>query len=564
MLSGALAGLAVAAAAVSLAGQNAADQAGVTFLALGPDGQPVKTLKAEQLTLRFNGKPRQVASLQLVEAGGGSAAAPAASAAPASSFPAPFGTNEATGGGGSATGRVFMLAIDEESLRPGSERPMKEALAKWIDAVPAGEPIGLTTMARGTNNVAPGGDRAALKAAIDKIVSRQPSAPDCRTLEALDHLGRTATAIGGSGRAAIVMLFTGQITASSNDRDCQINTTTFDRVASDLGAANAQLYIVMPEIVSNMDGIQNLAGSTNSPTVNMASGPDAALGRILTETSAYYVASFGIESSEKNKPGRLEVRAEGVTIRAPKELVAGATTASAAGAGGKADARTMARATDAYRDLPMRVMAIPVRAGEAGKIGVMVFFEPMDASTKLSSAMVGIVAADNKVTLLPIAEAALATSPTVTTAAVAPGKYRIRAAATDASGRGGAADIDIDLNLTPAGPMQLSGLMLGVLDGSNFKNRLVFSSEPNAIVYFQLYGANPGKPIDMRVQLFKSGATEPVATAMTQVAARQGYFDVLAPMPLANLAPGDYQVKVTFVIEGETPAIVMRTLRKVQ
>ena len=46
--------------------------------------------------------------------------------------------------------------------------------------------------------------------------------------------------------------------------------------------------------------------------------------------------------------------------------------------------------------------------------------------------------------------------------AAAPGTYRLRVAAIDADGRAGAAEDDVDATLTPAGPLSLGSLVLGV------------------------------------------------------------------------------------------------------
>ena len=64
------------------------------------NGQPVADLKAEDLTVRVDGRPREIKSLELVTAAT-APAAPAAAAAPAPSsaakLPAPFDTNVVSG-----------------------------------------------------------------------------------------------------------------------------------------------------------------------------------------------------------------------------------------------------------------------------------------------------------------------------------------------------------------------------------------------------------------------------------------------------------------------------------
>ena len=82
-------------------------------------------------------------------------------------------------------------------------------------------------------------------------------------------------------------------------------------------------------------------------------------------------------------------------------------------------------------------------------------------------------------------------------------------------------------------------------------------------MYFQLYGTTT-KGIAMKIDLFKPGETKAAVTATPQVGQMPGGFNVFGHLPIGDVPPGDYIVKVTFAIEGETPAIVTRTLRKVQ
>src|SRR5689334_1893853 len=101
----------------------------VTFIALGSDNQPIADLKAAQVELKIDGKPRPVQSLEFVKLGGaapGAAAAPTAAATPAagsgvfdSPVQPPYGENAAASASESAPARTIMIVVDEESLRPG-------------------------------------------------------------------------------------------------------------------------------------------------------------------------------------------------------------------------------------------------------------------------------------------------------------------------------------------------------------------------------------------------------------------------------------------------------------
>ena len=74
--------------------------------------------------------------------------------------------------------------------------------------------------------------------------------------------------------------------------------------------------------------------------------------------------------------------------------------------------------------------------------------------------------ASNKIVAqLSADEKQLANSPLVLSLPVAPGTYRVRFGATDASGKGGAVDYPLVAELTAAGPLKLGALVL-----TSFKN----------------------------------------------------------------------------------------------
>jgi hypothetical protein len=147
--------------------------------------------------------------------------------------------------------------------------------------------------------------------------------------------------------------------------------------------------------------------------------------------------------------------------------------------------------------------------------------------------------------------------------AVAPGKYRLRIAAVDAAGRAGTADFDLNAEITPAGPMQLSGLIFGVLKETTLTNRLSFrGDDAEATILFYLWGGTT-KPISAAVEVLKPNGDAAAPSLMPQVSAQgAGAFLAMAKLPLESLPPGDYQVKVEFTVEGETPGVLTRTLRK--
>ena len=122
------------------------------------------------------------------------------------------------------------------------------------------------------------------------------------------------------------------------------------------------------------------------------------------------------------------------------------------------------------------------------KVKIVVLAESVGGN-KLSAAAIGVYDTSNKLVAQWSADATALAAPSLMTAFVQnPGKYRIRVAATDAGGRAGTADYDLDATLTPASTvLTLSAMLLGTPDNT-FTPKLSFSTEPQAVAYFEQIG----------------------------------------------------------------------------
>ena len=116
VLTAALALCALGPTAASAQGNKSASPVRVEFRALSDDGSVVTDLKAADLSLKVNGKPRTIQSLSVFQTD----AAAIASSAP---LPPPYATNTAGQGG-----RIFHVLIDDDSISPGGESQIKETI----------------------------------------------------------------------------------------------------------------------------------------------------------------------------------------------------------------------------------------------------------------------------------------------------------------------------------------------------------------------------------------------------------------------------------------------------
>jgi hypothetical protein len=152
----------------------------------------------------------------------------------------------------------------------------------------------------------------------------------------------------------------------------------------------------------------------------------------------------------------------------------------------------------------------------------------------------------------------------VTAGAGAPGPYRLRVAAVDATGRRGMTEYAFLAQLTEAEPLSLSDIALGVSRDGAFTPKLVFGTDQAAVAYFEVYGRT-ASPDAVTVRLEIAGTPEgrALSTAVPRVV-NQGADRriVIGALPIAALAPGDYVVRAIVSVDSRPVGRITRTLRK--
>jgi len=148
--------------------------------------------------------------------------------------------------------------------------------------------------------------------------------------------------------------------------------------------------------------------------------------------------------------------------------------------------------------------------------------------------------------------------------AAPPGVYHLRMSATDASGRGGAADTEVDARLTEAGGLKLSSIVLGLSRNNGFVPKLQFGGEAVAIGQFEIYGRVSGQIsalLEIAQTLNGPALTSmPLAISATEEPDR---FLVRGALPIGALPTGDYVVRGIVEVPGHPAGRVVRTLRKI-
>jgi hypothetical protein len=579
--------LTLPALAMFMTGKAAAGQAPkggaavkIDFRALAEDGQQVSDLKPEEIALKVNGKPRQIQSLGVWHAvGADRSPSPGGSA-----LPPPYATNAA-----GQTGRVIHVLIDDDSITPGREGQVREAVRLMAAELAPGDTLGLLTT-QGQINLRPSSDLGRVQRAVDGMAGRagsNESAADaqCRTTRVLAALGSMLTVSGGVPTTIVV--FSGGLTppaqkiiqmskspnpdpATAANDVCPVRPEDYENIGILASTARADLYLfhlteAMANRSSTLDaGFESLGGVTGAEFIRLGASPQPAVSRLLRETASYYVATFDAEPSERNgRTYRVDLRTsrEKVKLRTrPAVEIRKELTKTAA------SPKDMLRTPSVYADLPIRATGHTSRSPGSDEVRIVAMFEALDASASLAAASVGMFDESNTLKRQWTAQPAdLAKRPVMAALTAPAGTYRVRVAAVDASGRAGTADYELKAEVPRADPLKLSTLILGTqAPAGGFAPRLEFGSEPVAIGLVEIYGVPKTGvlTVDLDIVLTTDGA--PLAKAQTTVG--PGNADdmrvAFGGFNISSLAPGDYQMRAIVNLDGKPVGKVVRTLRK--
>ena len=575
-----------AAAAPTLSGQqrprfvSSVNLRTVDFHVTGADGLPVTDLKAEEIQLKIDGKTRKVVNVDLVEVAAGTGAnAPARPV-----IPPPFASNS-----GVESGRVVIIAIEDESFRVGKERPLRAAVSHFLDQLAERDLVGLVTMPHGGWKVHPTTDRARVKEAMSLVIGHasQDESPDdatCRTRLTLETLTTMLYQLGSAGVPPTVLFFSSKLSPATGIQmmrapssgaapigRCELLPLTFSRVGIAAGEARAHFYVIQPDdeplASQELAGLENLAGVTGGTRLAIPANGDKTLDRVLRETTSYYLAGFEPEDSDNNGMSHsvdVRVTRSGVKVRSRPEVML-----PKLGFGAQIiprSAREMLKETKVFRDLPIRTLGYTSRQSD-GLVKVLAAAEPEDPTVKFQSFEATLFDGQGRMVSPPyVADAVtLATSPVLAAMVARPGRYRLRVAAVDASGRGGTADQEIVAELASAGPLKLSSLVLGLAREGTFSPRMLFTKEPVAVTFLEIYGGKEGQRVGAWLELAQTmdGPAFLMVPLVVEGTSEADKFKAMGAVPVGSLPAGDFIVRAVVQAEGAQPGQVVRTIRKV-
>lgn len=554
----------------------------VDFVAVLPDGTPAPDLKAEEIEIRIGDRVRAVRSLHRVTA------APPPPAAGASRLPPPYGTNDDV-----VSGRRFMLIVDQESFRAGTEPLLRNAVEGLVTNLTSYDTTMLAALPFGGVTVPFTADGTRIRRGIDRVIgqgSQGETGSDlaCRTRRFLEALETFLPEHASAPQPTTVVVFTAGLAAPRRDAPmarapgmCELDREQFRRIGDVSMAVRAAVYVLVPAGVAlnaagfresiagggfrgsdnPLEGIEHFEGATGARRLPLEATGTASLLRVVRESASYYEAELEPERNEpfgRSRPFSVKTSRRDVSIRARPEITLRAPAPE--GAVAKLTVPDLLGSFAPVTALPLRVAGFTVRESD-DRLRVGVVVEAADPAVTLSS-VGAILIADGRVAGRWFATDA-SERPLLGAIAAQPGTYTLRVAALDTDGRAGVAEERIDVGLTPVGALSLGSLVLGLSRPEGLRVQLLFGAEPAAIASFDIYGGASGMRLSASLEIAREADGEAlVAVPLALKRADASRVVATGPVPLGALTPGDYVVRGVVRLEDGATGRVVRTLRK--
>lgn len=556
----------------------------VDFIAVQDDGTPIPDLRAADVEIRIGDRLRTIKTLRRVST------APRAPSAAGPQLSSPYGTNADV-----ASGRRFILIVDQESFRAGREQQLRAAVDGFVTQLTPLDATMIASLPFGGVQVPFTNDKGRVRRGIDAVHGQGSSTETgselaCRTRRFLESLEPFLAEHASDRQPTNVVLFTAGLAAPRRDAAmamapgmCELVVDQLKRITAAASAAASTFYLVVPADIgmsgsivresiagggfrgsdNPLEGIEHLEGATGAKRLPLDASGTASLARLMRESTAYYEAELEPDRGEvfgRSRPFAVRALRRDVTVRARPEITL-RDPAKRPAAGTRLTVPDLLGSFEAVTELPLRVAGFPVR-DPSGTIRVGVLIESADPAATLASAGALLIAGDGRVAGRWFAKDA-AERPLLGAIAAPAGTYTLRVAAVDAAGRAGIAEDPVNAELISVGQLSLGGLVFGVSRPEGIRPQLEFEREPVAIASFDIYGGAAGQRLGAALEVARTPDGPALASLpLTMSRADESRVTATGSVPLGALAPGDYVVRGIVRLEDGTTGRVVRTLRK--
>jgi len=548
--------------------RSAIDLVQVQAVVTDAHGDPVAHLTQSDFRLFDSGRPQPIATFAEVTH------TPSAT----HEFPPLLALDVADNTNAATAGRLVVLLLDD--LHVQAPRPVVADILRRIVSLIA-PPVSIALVSTsGQVAVEPTEDAATIFRALAAYAN--PPRPDAIKPQPMSALGKllnvsTALAPDNLQRKTCIVVSSGEPTA--DDVVTQSGRGGAIPALMALQRGNLTTYVLDPSVETGMrPPLATLAEATGG----FAAGGtwlEAGIARLVEDINHYYLLGFYPEGKPDDKTHALEVRVTrpGVDVYARRSYVDGAPIKAEKGATPLQD---LAWNPLPVTDLPLQLFAALYFAPDGRPELATVIQAPTGATAEgafsdhVQFGLMAIKAGDKKAMLkvehhadvsLPVAIGSETRVPAryelLTTLALPPGRYQLRASAISATlGKGGSVYISTELPDPRAADLTLGGVILGVdgqaktpiADQTSLTDlslpfapvlERTFSADETLRAYFQVARRSPATPVAGTIGILNA-ADRLVFDSSWQIgSAATPQVDVR--VPLAGLAPGPYRLIVT-------------------
>jgi VWFA-related protein len=329
------------------------------------------------------------------------------------------------------------------------------------------------------------------------------------------------------------------------------------------------------------DGLSLIAGQARGTVMRVVSNADHAFSRLITEMSGYYLLSFEPDAADRDgRPHRIKVQVPGranVDIRARSEFVVDTGKPKTSET---VLAETL-RAPLVASDIGLKVSTYTLRDPESGKLRVLMAAEidrsqnpeeTLSAATMLLDSKGRLIASNLESEVKAPVRSDTRTQQYVgAILADQPGVHTLKLAVVDGRGRRGSVEHTFRLQLTSAGQVRATDLLIAEQTGAS--NAGVVPAVAGDFTtdtlhgYVELYSDAPSVLNDTSV-VFEIAEGE-TTRALDSAPGRSEPPSAEAPnrrtaegaVPIALLPPGEYVARAVISIKGQKAGQVARPFR---
>lgn len=313
------------------------------------------------------------------------------------------------------------------------------------------------------------------------------------------------------------------------------------------------------DITTGLANVATMAGGAMFMGVGTASG---IFERLRSEIVHAY--ELGVQATPKDDDGKthdvkVTVNRPGVTVRSRRKVILPENVIAP-----DTKLRTLLAQPVDVADLPVAAAAYTMRGEEAATLKVIITAELARGISVTSPLHYALMVMQDGKAVFQSRDAAVEEANgarVVTAAQLAPGRYRLRLAAIDGSGRGGTVEVPVGVGLRTAADLQFSDVIIGV-SGPSFTPVIHARVGQTLSTLVELYSNEPARFATAKVDYEVRRANEPTmigtspgtlrATALERRQVAEG------SVTTTGLSPGAYTVSAIISVDGKPVGRVSR------